>query len=332
MAFPRDLWSRSTLRQMRRLLVLVGVLTLVGCGEVRISADNSAQNGVITISQAASYDWDRHVGCPSPPASPTLRLRSDAKIEEFLPTETGSVFLTAGNWTGVVGYGGTGGFTPTTCKWSLTLTSAGSGTGTDVWSVVAALATLLLAFATFGVVLLNRQLVQATTQEASETTKMVSEVRTDRELSVRPLIVLSTEDARTEGVSSVNIVVKNIGRGAAVSLVVWLKAGNQIYRSPLQGESHPAKSAVRPRMPAVYLSPGEEFTIPGLPTLRSIGGVGSPADPGDEIVGAEPTNNLVAYCDDVLGNRLRFNLRTNEPPEVRQRDQHPGAWERAWGR
>jgi hypothetical protein len=150
----------------------------------------------------------------------------------------------------------------------------------------------------------TRKAADATKADADASAKMLTEVQHDRELGVRPVIVLinSVADNGTLGVQ-----VENVGRGPAIGLrIVQWHAGEVFW-------SQPATVAPGSTLPAgletVYLM----GTAIQWTTLEGHLGAAS-VDP--DLAQRDHPNDLIGYCIDLLGNGLRFRLRVGEPPTV----------------
>jgi hypothetical protein len=77
----------------------------------------------------------------------------------------------------------------------------------------------------------------------------------------------------------------------------------------------------------------DEFILAPSEAHPSQAGTGAPltnrlgfreVDPA--LVGERPPDDLIAYCQDLLGNGLRFRLRTGEPPEEWRRGGPQPPW------
>lgn len=176
----------------------------------------------------------------------------------------------------------------------------------------------------------TRRAVDASTSEAEAARQQVEESRQDRELGVRPVLVrigdhepaidVSTSTATTHPL----VHIRNIGRGPALRVRVFRGFADWVFFSQR----------------SVSLAAGEEtdsdpdaIVIGGLETFLELSGSRGPGHsvPAEIVSAAEPSTELVAYCVDQLGNRLRFNLRTEDPPRTSPRDDaEPPRWLEAW--
>lgn len=104
--------------------------------------------------------------------------------------------------------------------------------------------------------------------------------------------------------------------------------GGRVFRTLVPGEvthADPGWPAAAPfHFAPAEVSGSEPSTLWSIDALS--GGV-----PNLTVLGNGPTSNLVAYCVDLLGNRLRFNLRIAGPPSVWERgaEEEP-TWKEAW--
>jgi hypothetical protein len=83
------------------VLMILGFLAACGSPEpTSIEASASTNGGVIPITQAGTYRYAVSDECG---IGSTLRLTSDTGAVDYLGA-TGTLYLTAGNWTGVGGF------------------------------------------------------------------------------------------------------------------------------------------------------------------------------------------------------------------------------------
>lgn len=133
----------------------------------------------------------------------------------------------------------------------------------------------------------------------------------DRELGVQPFLLRDGySDSTPPGV-----ILRNIGRGPAVNVRVFHLRNGVTYWNATG-----IAIAAGERAPVQVSMVGADFLL-----------LEQQARPGripDAVVGAP--ENLVAYTVDQLGNELRFNLRTAEPPKVRRRGRRATPWSGAW--
>lgn len=189
---------------------------------------------------------------------------------------------------------------------------------------VVAVATLLMAGATFFLAFQTWESVKeagkvanAAKEEADATLALVGEARRDSDLAVQPVLVLSAESA--SGTPTEHAVrLRNIGRGPAIRTRVFRWAGGALFWN--SGPGFPlAAGETFPPLPATGVP------SPGLLLDRQRGASGVSDIPGGERPTAD--ENLSVICLDQLGNALRFNLRTGDPPELsRPNDPQRPTW------
>ena len=148
-----------------------------------------------------------------------------------------------------------------------------------------------------------------TRRAAEASLAIVRETQRDRELAVQPVLIAST--AVLAGNGSPVVQLQNIGRGPAIRVRIFWRV-NTVPRYTSQVELHLGAGATLPA--AYHPAPGIANTQEG-PGLQLTGQRLANEVPA-EVVGFHQPENFIAYCLDQLGNRLRFNLRTGEPPKV----------------
>ena len=176
-------------------------------------------------------------------------------------------------------------------------------------TAVMAIATVVLGAKTAASVKVAKELVVVAKQEADATLELARGAREDRELAVQPVLVTlysGDDGAKPE------VVVRNIGRGAAIrTRVLQWKAG-ELFWTPgsgvpiAAGETYPRQAD--PMVLANY------WSFHGRRGAASV-----PDIPGSDKDGED----LWAYSLDQLGNALKFNLRTGDPPELSRREDDP---------
>jgi hypothetical protein len=189
---------------------------------------------------------------------------------------------------------------------------------------VLALATVALVIVTMTYVRLSRRMAGAGEKEAAATNRLAKEMTEDRELGVRPVLVcieaaLSLAQ-RPDGAAhkAPAVIIRNIGKGPAINVIIWGRYQGRSF------EAHGITLTVGEIRPSHYDTVGPQ-------PLRYVAESGADADPGDAVVGDADDANLYAYCGDLLGNRLRFNLRRSvDPPMVWRRGEPDPPWAHSW--
>ena len=184
---------------------------------------------------------------------------------------------------------------------------------------IAAGATVVMAAATLFLALQTRASVEvagrvadaakeeadAAKQEADATLALVSSAGRDRDLAVQPVLVLTGEQA-SSSTPRHGVQLRNIGRGPAIRTRVFLWGEGNLYWNSGPGLPVAASEA----LPRTAL----DAPAHSIPLDRERGAKGVTDIPGAERPMAN--EDLWAYCLDQLGNALKFNLRTGDPPEV----------------
>ena len=190
--------------------------------------------------------------------------------------------------------------------------------------LVIALATVLLVLVTAVYVRITARMVSETARQSTATKRLAEEMTEDRELSVRPLLVCifsGRSEVRDDGATYMApaVVLRNIGSGPAINVVVWARFESKIFQA--HGFSL-AVGEVRPN-PEATTAPAEILTLVAMSNHED--------DPGEVLAGDAMDADLIVYCGDQLGSRLRFNLRRSvDPPIVwRRHEDHP-RWAHAW--
>ena len=103
------------------LLVAIAVAA-AGCGAAEVDGSSTTNGGVVPVAQSGTYAYKVTI----PPAGPS-QLATDCGGDHLVLTndfgtieslgKSGSLYVTAGNWTGSLN----GGFGPG-CEWKVTLT------------------------------------------------------------------------------------------------------------------------------------------------------------------------------------------------------------------
>ena len=109
--------------RVRRIPLMVAVAVVAtGCGAAPVDGSSATNGGVVPIAQSGTYAYKVTIPSTGPPQTPTdcssvhLVLTDDAGTIEPLG-KSGSLYFTAGNWTGSLdGSNGLG------CQWKVTLT------------------------------------------------------------------------------------------------------------------------------------------------------------------------------------------------------------------
>jgi hypothetical protein len=161
-----------------------------------------------------------------------------------------------------------------------------SGDPTLDWITLGlAVVTAIMAIATVYLGIQTRQSITVSQSEANATLDLVKETRRDRELGIQPVIVLLREAPYGQ--------VKNIGRGPALKTRIFLFRGDALYWTKRFAASADSKP-----IDFQFETPRPQLNPQHMP--RS----------------AAPSENLWAYCVDQLGNALRFDLRSGDPPAI----------------
>ncbi|HVC42678.1 MAG TPA: hypothetical protein VND54_11935 [Candidatus Saccharimonadales bacterium] len=194
-------------------------------------------------------------------------------------------------------------------------------------TAVMAVATVVLGIKTAASVKVAKEAVLVAKEEADATLALVRGAREDRELAARPIVYSLSDtvrDVTPELKATPVIVVRNIGNGPAIrTRVIRWHAGRWRYTAgwgeaiaaaetfPQQPEPEPTPhGGVSDPLYWPLAGHREADEMPGIPTRRGL------------------KDDLWAYCLDQLGNALRFNLRTGDPPEISRHDATPEEW--AW--
>jgi hypothetical protein len=153
--------------------------------------------------------------------------------------------------------------------------------------------------------------------------ELVEQVRREAAVATMPMLVLLDEPPlgiRDQPWAAVRV--RNVGNGSALNFVVWMRVGGHLY--------HSAGAEAKGFSQDLHLAVGDTFEPGPLQNMLHVGEAHGYLDPGDAVVGEEPSANLMAYCGDAVGNRQRFNLRTGDPPEVWERGADAPPWAGAW--
>lgn len=185
------------------------------------------------------------------------------------------------------------------------------GQAAAIGTVLSALAALALAAITLSVVLLNRQLLKATTEavtaataeaaassrQAELTAESVREMRTSRHLEFRPLLIRQDlRDIRTSPPDSLETRIyemKNIGRGPALNCMFLRE-----HQTPT--------GRIYQRAGPVDLAPGADVRLPAEP-VRS-------AAPQSLLHGGDRLDEVL-LCQDQFNNVLMFHPGYATPKE-----------------
>lgn len=157
-----------------------------------------------------------------------------------------------------------------------------------------------------------------TRRAAAASRELVLEAQRDRDLALQPVLVASI--AVLAGDSSPVVQLQNIGRGPAIRVRIFWRV-NALPRYTRQVGLHLGAGVT---LPAAYQP------APGIANIQEGPGLqlsGLANEVPAEVVGLYEPDNFIAYCLDQLGNWLRFNLRTGEPPKVWREDrERPPEW------
>lgn len=163
----------------------------------------------------------------------------------------------------------------------------------------------------------TRRAVDAARDDAAASRQLALEAQRDRELAVQPFVTLGDRSGATPHGPTVSL--RNIGRGPAIQLRVLQRRAGAIFWNA----------------DAILLASGE--TLPDAnspldgPPLLVLSNQRGAAGVRDYVVSETSPHDLAAYCLDQLGNRLRFNLRTGDPPEIWRASDQPPEWSEAFG-
>jgi hypothetical protein len=169
----------------------------------------------------------------------------------------------------------------------------------------------------------NAALLEASARQTEGARVLAEEAHEDRAFASRPLLILIDEPPpgiRDQPWAAVRV--RNVGNGPALTFVVWMLSGGNLYRSA-GAESNGFAGAL-------HLAPGDIFEPGPYQNMLFVGKANGYLDPGSAVVGDDPAANLTAYCGDHFGNRFRFNLRTADPPEAWTRGADAPPWAGAW--
>jgi len=163
----------------------------------------------------------------------------------------------------------------------------------------------------------TRRAVDAAREDAAASRQLALEAQRDRELAVQPFVTVGDRSGGSPQGPTISL--RNIGRGPAIQLRVLQWQAGAIFWNPAalllaSGESVPPDTSPLSDPPLIALS-------------NQRGATGA----RDYVVSSTTPYDLAAYCLDQLGNRLRFNLRTGEPPELWRGDDPPPEWAEAFG-
>lgn len=176
--------------------------------------------------------------------------------------------------------------------------------------------TVFLALKTRASVQVASRVADAAKEEADATLALVSEAGRDRDLAVQPVLVLTAEQAGSSSPRHA-VQLRNIGRGPAIRTRVFLWAEGAVHWNAGPGFPVAAGETL----------PREALGAPArcMPLDREQGAASVSDLPGGERPMAN--EDLWAYCLDQLGNALKFNLRTGDPPDIsRSSDPQRPAW------
>ena len=159
--------------------------------------------------------------------------------------------------------------------------------------------------------------------QAGANKELVEEVRREAGVGAMPMLVLLDEPPvgiRDQPWAAVRV--RNVGNGSALNFVAWMRVGGHLY--------HSAGAEAKGFSQDLHLAVGDTFEPGPFQNMLHAGDAHGYLDPGDAVVGEDPSANLMAYCGDAVGNRHRFNLRTGDPPEFWERGADAPAWAGAW--
>jgi hypothetical protein len=109
-------------RVLRMPLMVAVAVVAAGCGAAEVDGSSTTNGGVVPVAQSGTYAYRVTIPPPGPSQLATdcsgahLVLTNDSGTIESLG-KSGSLYFTAGNWTGSLN----GGFGPG-CEWKVTLT------------------------------------------------------------------------------------------------------------------------------------------------------------------------------------------------------------------
>lgn len=150
----------------------------------------------------------------------------------------------------------------------------------------------------------TRRAVDTGHEDVEASRQLAREAREDRKLAVRPFVALGDCGATYELGGTPTVQLRNIGAGPAIRVRVVQWCSDAVHWS---AEGLLAAGEMVP--PAVFNDLGTEL----LPLIR-LDSQQAHQLVDEAIVSPKDKQDLAAYCLDQLGNPLRFNLRTGEPP------------------
>lgn len=163
----------------------------------------------------------------------------------------------------------------------------------------------------------TRLAVDASRAEADASRQLANEAQRDRELALQPFVTGKDNSSQ----SRPQVSLRNIGRGPAIQLRVLLRRSGSIHWNSA-AVLLAASESLPPPVSSVP-TPMDAFIAPAMLHFdreRDASGVRS------YIVDETQPHDLAAYCLDQLGNWLRFNLRTGEPPKMWRPGDPPPEW------
>jgi hypothetical protein len=190
------------------------------------------------------------------------------------------------------------------------LAATSTSTTSPDWTFGVLIATAVLALFTATMAGFTGWLGWQSKRDADASIAMGKEMRADRELAVQPFLVLTS--GLGNQVDSVNL--GNIGRGPALIIMLFTTNLGVVHWRQHEFAALREGTATDPDQP-----------------IRLTGQIGvGHQDAPRAYIELDGKTRTVAYCCDQLGNYLRFDLRTGEPPDVWRRGEEPKPWALAW--
>lgn len=169
----------------------------------------------------------------------------------------------------------------------------------------------------------NAALETAASQQADAAHDLIEQLRREATVATMPVLILLDEPPigiRDQPWAAVRV--RNVGNGSALNFVVWMRVAGNLY--------HSAGAEAKGVTQDLHLAVGDTFEPGPFQNMLYVGQEHGYLDPGDAVVGDDPSANLMAFCGDAVGNRYRFNLRTGDPAGVWDRGADAPPWAGAW--
>ncbi len=163
----------------------------------------------------------------------------------------------------------------------------------------------------------------AATKQADAARGLMEQLRQEAAVATMPVLVLLDEPPigiRDQPWAAVRV--RNVGNGSALNFVVWMRVAGHLY--------HSAGAEAKGFSQDLHLAVGDTFEPGPFQNMLFVGDAHGYLDPGFAVVGDDPSENLMAYCGDAVGNRFRYNLRTGDPADFWERGTDAPSWAGAW--